>query len=125
MNRNLFSYIWTHSRREQLAILLVVVLSLPFYFAALDLPKYIVNDAIQGRAFAGGKTEATLFTLRITIPSVLGGGQVTVFEGVSLERLPYLFALSSMFLLLVLVNGGFKWFINRAKASWASSFSRR
>ena len=54
MDRNLFRYIWKHSRREQLLILGIVLLSLPFYFVSLDLPKYIVNDAIQGRAFTGG-----------------------------------------------------------------------
>ncbi|MHB2165761.1 ABC transporter transmembrane domain-containing protein [Alsobacter sp. R-9] len=115
MNRNLFSYIWTHSRREQLAILAVVLVSLPFYFVSLDLPKYIVNDAIQGRAFAGGKTEATLFAWKVTLPSWLGGAQFTLFDGLSLERFPYLFALSGMFLLLVFVNGGFKWYINLRK----------
>ncbi|MCZ8107767.1 MAG: ABC transporter ATP-binding protein [Burkholderiales bacterium] len=117
MNRNLFAYIWSNSRREQLSILAVVLLSLPFYFVSLDLPKYIVNDAIQGRAFAGGKTEATLFAFRVTVPWWLGGSGApfTVFDGFSLERFPYLFALSGAFLLLVLVNGGFKWFINLRK----------
>lgn len=117
MDRNLFSYIWTNSRREQIAILAVVLVSLPFYFVSLDLPKYIVNDAIQGRAFAGGKTEATLFALRLTIPTWLGGAgtPVTLFDGLTLERFAYLFALSGAFLLLVLVNGAFKWYINLRK----------
>ena len=43
----LFSYIWRHSNRDQIAICAVVLASLPFYFASLDLPKRIVNDAIQ------------------------------------------------------------------------------
>ena len=32
MEPNLFKYIWRHSKREQIFILLLVLLSLPFYF---------------------------------------------------------------------------------------------
>ena len=46
MNPNLFRYIWRHSRRDQLIIFAVVIASLPFYFASLDLPRRIVNEAI-------------------------------------------------------------------------------
>src|SRR5262245_38033934 len=69
----LFRYIWKHSRGQQIAILLFVVLSLPFYFASLDLPKSIVNDAIQGRAFANGREHAPLFRYDIALPQWLGG----------------------------------------------------
>src|SRR5947208_2789583 len=64
----LFRYIWKHSRGQQIVILVVVVLSLPFYFASLDLPKSIVNDAIQGRAFANGKEHAVLFRYDLALP---------------------------------------------------------
>src|SRR4051812_11712118 len=46
MEKSLFRYIWRHSRRDQLIISMVVLASLPFYFASLDLPKRIVNEAI-------------------------------------------------------------------------------
>src|SRR4029450_4147598 len=58
MDRSLFRYIWQHSRRDQLIVCAVVLASLPFYFASLDLPRRIVNEAIQGGAFRGGKTTA-------------------------------------------------------------------
>ncbi|MDF2973593.1 MAG: multidrug transporter ATP-binding protein, partial [Microvirga sp.] len=32
----------------------VVLASLPFYFMSLDLPRQIVNQAIQGEAFREG-----------------------------------------------------------------------
>ena len=54
MDKSLFRYIWRHSRREQLVILAVVLASLPFYFLSLDLPRKIVNEAIQGKAFESG-----------------------------------------------------------------------
>ena len=61
----LFPYIWRYSKADQLKICAVVLASLPFYFASLDLPKRIVNDAITGKAFAHG--EATAPFLEITI----------------------------------------------------------
>ena len=61
MEPKLFKYIWHHSKREQSAILFLVVLSLPFYFISLDLPKSIVNKGIQGEGFVGaGSTQSFL-----------------------------------------------------------------
>ncbi len=51
MEPRLFKYIWRHSWRDQLPILVVVVLAQVMYLVSLDLPKRIVNDAIQGNAF--------------------------------------------------------------------------
>ena len=51
MQRNLFTYIWRHSRHEQLVILSLVVLAQVFYFLSLTVPKSIVNNGIQGNAF--------------------------------------------------------------------------
>jgi len=39
MQRNLFSYIWRHSRHEQLVILGLVLVSQLFYFLSLSVPK--------------------------------------------------------------------------------------
>jgi putative ABC transport system ATP-binding protein len=117
MERNLFRYIWDHSRKEQLKILAIVLVSLPFYFISLDLPKYIVNDAIQGRAFTGGRETATFLTIKLGLPEFLGGASWTLFHGVPLPRLQYLFALSGLFFVLVLVNGGFKYAINMRKGA--------
>ena len=52
MEKSLFRYIWRHSKRDQLIVFAVVLASLPFYFASLDLPRRIVNEAIQGKSFA-------------------------------------------------------------------------
>jgi putative ABC transport system ATP-binding protein len=108
----LFRYIWHHSRRDQLLILSLILLSLPFYFASLDVPKRIVNDALQGRAFSGGQRTATLLRWEIAFPDWLGGKSVVLFPGLMLEQIPYLLVLSLVFLALVLINGGFKLLIN-------------
>ena len=56
MQRNLFTYIWRHSRPEQIVILGFVVLAQVFYFLSLTVPKSIVNNGIQGNAFKTSKT---------------------------------------------------------------------
>jgi putative ABC transport system ATP-binding protein len=56
LDRSLFRYIWRHSKRDQILICSVVLASLPLYFASLDLPRRIVNEAIQGHAFEHGNT---------------------------------------------------------------------
>ncbi len=51
MQPSLFRYIWQHTRRDHIWIIAVILVSLPFLFMSLDLPKLIVNGPIQGRGF--------------------------------------------------------------------------
>ena len=53
MEPNLLKYIWRNSKAEQVRILILVLVSLPFYYLSLNLPKDIVNRGIQGRGFDG------------------------------------------------------------------------
>ncbi|MCK5503047.1 MAG: ABC transporter ATP-binding protein, partial [Tritonibacter mobilis] len=46
MEPSLFSFIWRHSKRQQLGLLVLTLLTFPFLYATLELPKRIVNDAI-------------------------------------------------------------------------------
>jgi|TARA_B110000908_G_C10081569_1_gene369821 putative ABC transport system ATP-binding protein len=47
MDRSLFAFIWKHSKREQLLLLVVTLLTFPFLYATLELPKRIINDVID------------------------------------------------------------------------------
>ncbi len=120
MERRLFTYIWRHSLHEQLRVLALIALSLPFYFFALNLPKLIVNGPIQGDGFADGATRSYL---TVPLPDWLGGGHM--FEGVDLDRMTALFALSFTFLGLVCVNGLFKYRINVMKGRMGERLLRR
>ena len=51
----------------------MVLASLPFYFLSLDLPRKIVNEAIQGRAFESGNQTAPILEPALSLPSFLGG----------------------------------------------------
>src|SRR3954454_18661311 len=124
MDKSLFRYIWRHSSRDQLIIFLVVLASLPFYFASLDLPKRIVNEAIQGRPFADGRTTARFLDIVLPLPDARGG-PIRLFAGFEVDRLTLLFGLSGLFLFFVLVNGAFKYWINVAKGALGERMLRR
>jgi putative ABC transport system ATP-binding protein len=125
IDKSFFRYVWRNSRREQISILAVVLASLPLYFWSLDLPKSIVNDAIQGRAFKNGSATIRAFKLVLTLPDFLGGKSYELFAGLDMERATYLFALSMLFFVLVLINGGFKWLINLQKGVMGERMLRR
>jgi putative ABC transport system ATP-binding protein len=119
-------YIWTHTRPQQLFILFIVLASMPTYFMSLDLPKQIVNGPIQGRGF--DDAEATQTFLRISLPvpqAVDPSGWLTLFDGFELNRLHMLFALSLVFLALVIINGQFKLYINTYKGRLGERMLRR
>ncbi len=87
MDRNIFRYILRHSLRSQILILAMTVGSFPFLYATLELPKIIINDALADSSSR------------------------TVF-GITLSQVEFLFALCGVFLILVLINGGFKYVVN-------------
>ncbi len=101
MERSIFQFILAYSKREQIILMLITLMSFPFLYFSLDLPKIIINEAI------------------------IGGEQVRDLFGYSLDQLPYLFVLCGIFLLLVLCNGGFKYFINVYRGQMAEQMLRR
>ncbi len=125
MEKNLFKYIWRHSRHDQLIILFLVVVAQVFYFASLNIPKTIVNDGIEGKVF---KTtpEVTFLHISVPVPSFLSAsGSLTLFDGISLSQWPYLVAMSCLFLVMVTVNGMFKKTINTQKGRLGERMLRR
>ncbi|MFO1060269.1 MAG: ATP-binding cassette domain-containing protein [Dongiaceae bacterium] len=129
MERSLFKYILRHSRGEQLVILLIVVLSQVFYFVSLDIPKTIVNKAIQGKGFDSPTASLPFFVMEFDWPSFLApiglSGRAVLFPGIELERIPYLVAITSLFLFMVLVNNAFKYQINTQKGRLGERMLRR
>ncbi|MGO4704574.1 ABC transporter transmembrane domain-containing protein [Microvirga sp. 2MCAF38] len=103
----------------------VVLASQPLYFLSLDLPRQIVNEAIQGQAFKNGQATATFLKLAIHWPAWLGGGSVELFEGFQVGRIGLLLGLSTLFLIFVLINGAFKYWINVAKGALGERMLRR
>src|SRR2546423_2847782 len=106
MERSLFGFIIKYSKRDQLLIVPLVVASMVVYYLSLDLPKTIINQAIQGVSFPSSDSVKHLF-------------------GFDLERIPYLFALSAAFLALIVANGWLKFQINTMKGWMGERMLRR
>jgi putative ABC transport system ATP-binding protein len=125
MERSLFSFIFRYSKREQLLIVPLVVASMLIYFSMLDLPKAIINEAIQGKRFPVPEATVAFLKVHFTLPHFLGGATLQLFDGFALHQLPYLFALTFAFLALIVVNGGLKFQINTMKGWLGERMLRR
>ncbi|MGH6931829.1 MAG: ABC transporter transmembrane domain-containing protein [Dongiaceae bacterium] len=110
-------------------ILIIVIIAQIFYFLSLELPKTIVNSPIQGEGFESPESVANFLAIDIELPGFLSflgtDGTLHLFSGFPLERIPYLIALTVTFLVLVLINGGFKLQINTMKGRMGERMLRR
>lgn len=102
MDKNVFRFIWRHSRRQQILVLIATAVSWPFLYLSLDLPKIIVNQAIDG----GAEFPVALL-------------------GLTLDQVEYLLVLSFIFLALVCINGVFKYYINIYRGMVGEQLLRR
>ena len=125
MERGLFGFILRYSKKEQLLILPLVIVFMVVYFASLDLPKTIVNEPIQGKRFPNPDSTVQFLRLAFTMPEFLGGEMVRLFDGFTMERTPYLFALTFTFLALIVVSGLLKFQINTMKGWMGERMLRR
>jgi putative ABC transport system ATP-binding protein len=105
VERSLFGFILKYSRRDQLLIVPLVVATMVVYYLSLDLPKTIINQAIQGDRFKDAAS--------------------TTFLGLQLGRIEYLLALSLIFLGLIVLNGWLKFRINTMKGWMGERMLRR
>ncbi len=113
MEASLFRYIWNETRKEQVWILLIILASMPFNFLMLDLPKYIVNGPIQAKGFEKATSTQHYFQIKVPVPgAVKADGFIELMHGFDLDRVWSLIVLSAAFLLLVIINGLFKYYIN-------------
>lgn len=125
MEPSLLRYIWESSRRDQLWMLIVILASMPTYFLSLDLPKRIVNGPIQGTGFENPDDTQYFLTTYVPLPNWITGGPIKIFDGIPLDRINFLFALSITFLALVAANGMFKLYINTYKGRMGERLMRR
>ena len=107
MESSIFRYILRYSAPQQLYLVAVTVLSYPFLFMSLELPKVIVNEAIDGK---GPPFAMHLMGFTAEIQS---------------SQIQYLLMLSFTYLFLVLMNGTFKYHINVFKGQLGERLLRR
>ncbi|MCK5623306.1 MAG: hypothetical protein KAJ11_13505, partial [Alphaproteobacteria bacterium] len=112
MESTIFKFIIRYSKMQQLWLLGVIVLSYPFLYLSLDMPKLIVNRAI------GDVTQPPPDFYEIP----LFGTPVVTLE---MEQIDFLLLLSSIYLALVFVNGVLKYYINVYKGRMGERLLRR
>ncbi|MDE0781257.1 MAG: ABC transporter transmembrane domain-containing protein [Alphaproteobacteria bacterium] len=108
LERSMYSFVLRYSRRQQLYILIFVVLSWPIGFMLLDLPKQIINRAL------GAAQDVYSLALLGAVEIPLAVSQPT-----------FLLALCLLFLSLVALNNGLKFHINTTKGRTAERLLRR
>ena len=101
MEKTLFKFIWRYSKRDQITLLILTAISFPFLYLSLDLPKTIINKAIGGK----------------DVPEEI--------FGMTVDQIDYLLILSGVFLALVFVNGGFKFYVNVFRGQLGERMLRR
>ncbi|MCP4472422.1 MAG: ABC transporter ATP-binding protein [Gammaproteobacteria bacterium] len=102
MEPSLFKYILTHSKKDQILLVLISLASLPLVYVTLELPKRIIN-LLEG---TGSDYPEAIF-------------------GYELDNLNYLMLLSFTFLLVVLCSGGLKYLLNVYRGSLGEHLLRR
>src|SRR5246500_314694 len=98
---SIYGYILHYSLREQIYLVVVTLVSFPFLYYSLDLPKLIVNRAISGKDYP------------------------QKFMGWEFDQISFLLILCWIFLVLVLVNGWFKLHLNVKKGQVGERMLRR
>ncbi len=101
MDESLFKYIWRYSKPQQFVVLGLTIASFPFLYMALQLPKVIVNDAIDGNNFP------------------------REYFSMEFEQISYLLILCAILLALLVVNALFQMSINTYKGIMAERMLRR
>jgi len=101
VERSLFAFVWRHSRAAQIIIILLSALTIPIVYLSLEIPKNIIDDAIQGSDFPR-----------------------TVF-GLQFSQTSYLFVLCGIFLLLVISINVIKYYLNIKKGLTGERMLRR
>lgn len=101
MEKSIYNFIWRYSKRQQIIVTLITVASFPFLYAALQLPKVIINDALSGTDFP------------------------REIYGIEFGQMSYLLTLCAILLALLLANAVFLMSVNTYKNLTSERMTRR
>lgn len=90
MEHNIYKYILRYSKKQQVILTIMSILSFPALYYYLELPKLIINQAIQAND--------------ISFP--------VEYVGFEFDQTAFLYLTVGLFLLMVIVNQAFKYMIN-------------
>jgi len=101
MENSLLKFIWKYSKRDQIVLLLITLVTFPILYLSLELPKRIINDAIDSNS------------------------ETVVLLGITLSQVQFLWVLCAAFLLVVLITGVLKMRLNTMKGVLSERLLRR
>lgn len=101
LERSIFRYITRHTARDQIGLMSLGLASLPILYATLELPKLIINGAIDAEE------------------------HTSIFFGTQLNQTQHLFVLCGFYLIAILLNGTFKYVLNVYKGMVGERVLRR
>lgn len=101
LDDHILKFIWRYSRREQVGVVLLTLLAFPLLYMTLEIPKWIINNALGDSA-----SNKSLFGLMLT-------------------PVEYLVALCSALMVLVIMSGLLKMWINTMKGMIGERLIRR
>jgi len=101
MDKSILSYIWRYSKPQQLVIVALTCLSFPLLYLTLELPKWIINDALSKPT------------------------QVHTLMGMDFGPVTFLVILCVLLLVLVVANGALKMRVNTYKGIIGERLVRR
>jgi len=101
MEKSIFQFIWKYSKKSQLGLTAITLLTFPILYVSLELPKRIINDAIGGT------------------------GKDVPLLGMLLTQIEFLMVLCIGFLFAVFANGLLKMRLNTMKGVLAERLLRR
>jgi ABC-type multidrug transport system fused ATPase/permease subunit len=101
MEPTIFKFVLRYSLRQQVVLLVLTGISFPFLYGSLQLPKTIVNDAIGSENFP--KT----------------------YWGFEFSQVQYLMILCSLFLVLIGIRFGLRYYVNVYKGQLGERMLRR
>ncbi|MEP3247972.1 MAG: ABC transporter transmembrane domain-containing protein [Sneathiella sp.] len=90
MEHSIYKYILRHSKKQQIILTIFSIASFPFLYYYLELPKIIIDQAIQAKDI--------VFPVEIA--------------GFDIDQKEFLYGAVGVFLLLVIINQTFKYVIN-------------
>ncbi len=90
MEHSIYKYILRHSKKQQILLTILSFASFPFLYLYLELPKIIIDQAIQARDI--------IFPVEVA--------------GFAIDQNAYLYSAVGVFLILVVINQCFKYVIN-------------
>ncbi len=101
LDKNLFRFVYQASKKQQILVLVASLFAMPILYGTLELPKQIINNALNSEKF----------------PFKYGEYEIS--------QLWFLLFLCGLYFLAILVNGLHKYWLNILKGRIAERFLRR